>query len=438
MNDKCRTIGIRREDKNKWERRTPLVPEDVRDLKEKHGIHTIVQPSPIRIFSDQEYREAGAEVKEDLGPAEVVFAVKEIPSNLFEKNKTYVFFSHVIKGQAFNMPMLRRMMELNINLIDYERFLDEKNRRLIFFGRYAGLAGMVETLHAYGQKVKLWGYDTPLAKIKQPFHYDSLEHAVKEIEKVGAEINNHGLPPELCPLVVGFAGYGNVSQGAQEIFNLLPYKVVSPQILAENFGNFSADTNNLYKVVFKEEDLVKPKQGEFNLQDYYDHPEKYLSQFEDYIPYLQVLVNCIFWSEKYPRLVTREYMKNNTILKSNLNLKVIGDISCDIDGAIEITHKATDPDQPNFTYFAEKETYEEGISRLGVTVMAVDNLPCEFSRESSIEFSRVLKEYVNDIASADFSRDFGQLNLSEVAKRALILHSGRLTEDYEYIRQFLK
>jgi alpha-aminoadipic semialdehyde synthase len=438
MNEKSRIIGIRREDKNKWERRAPLVPGDVRGLKEKFGIHTIVQPSPIRIFSNAEYRDAGAEINEDLCRASAIFAVKEIPSHLFERGKTYVFFSHTVKGQSYNMPMLRLMMDLNVNLLDYERFLDEKNRRLIFFGRYAGLAGMIETLHAYGQKMKLLGYDTPLARIKQPYQYDSLDVARDEISMIGEEINDHGLPLELSPLVVGFAGYGNVSRGAQEIFNLLPFKVVSPQILAANYENFSADTYNLYKVVFKEEDLVKPKQGEFDLQDYYGHPGKYIPVFENYIPYLQILVNCIFWSEEYPRLVTGEYLKNNTILKSNLNLKVIGDISCDINGAIEITHKVTDPDQPTFSYFADKDAYEDGTSRLGVTVMAVDNLPCEFPRESSLEFSAVLKNYVNDIVSADYSRDFKQLDLSEVARRAVILYNGRLTEDYEYMRQFLE
>jgi alpha-aminoadipic semialdehyde synthase len=432
-----KVIGIRREDKNEWEQRTPLVPQDVKELKERHGIHTIVQPSAIRVFSDDEYRQAGAEVAEDLGPASVVLAVKEIPARLFERDKTYLFFAHVIKGQSHNMAMLRQMMDLGVNLLDYERFLDEANRRLIFFGRYAGLAGMVETLHAYGQKLALLGYQTPLEKIKQPHHYSSLEACQAEIAAIGEEIDDRGLPAELPPLAVGFAGYGNVSRGAQEIFDLLPHKVVSPQILAENYENFTADHLNLYKAVFKEEDLVKAKEGDFELQDYYDHPEKYVSQFEQFIPYLQILVNCIYWTEAYPRLVTREYLRTNTILKSNLNLKVIGDISCDIDGSIEITHKATMPDQPCFTYFAERDAYEDGVGRRGVTVMAVDNLPCEFAREASVEFSAVLKEYVNDIVSADFNRPTDQPALAGVAQRALVLHKGRLTGNYQYIQQFL-
>ena len=205
-----KTIAIRREDKNEWERRVPLVPDDVRWLKEKHGIHTIIQPSAIRIFSDEDFRRAGAVISEDLGQASMVFAVKEIPAALFEKNKTYVFFSHTIKGQAYNMPMLKDLIGLQCNLIDYERVLNEKNQRLIFFGRYAGLAGMLDTLHAYGQKLQARGVPSPFAKIRQAYQYDSLEQAKAGIAAIGAEIDEHGFPSELCPLVVGFAGYGNV------------------------------------------------------------------------------------------------------------------------------------------------------------------------------------------------------------------------------------
>ncbi len=431
-------IAIRREDKNDWERRAPLIPDHVKELKDKYGIKTIVQPSKIRVFADQEYERAGAEINEDMSRARVVFAVKEIPEHLFLEGQTYVFFSHTIKGQAQNMPMLKRMMDLKCHLIDYERVLNEKNQRLIFFGRYAGLAGMFETLHAFGQKLKLLGYDTPFEKIKQAYEYRSLEEAKQEIENIGKEIDRDGFPQELSPLVVGFAGYGNVSRGAQEIFDLLPHKIISAPILSEMYENFTSDNYNLYKVVFHEEDMVRPKDGIFDLQDYYDHPEKYTPIFEGYLRYLDMLVNCIFWTDKYPRLVTRKYLKDETILKSNLTLKVIGDISCDIHGAVEITHKCTKPGQPTYTYFAEKDTYEEGTKRRGVTVMAVDNLPCEFPRESSREFSSVLMAFVNDIAAQDFERGFEDLSLPYPLKKALILHKGKLTESYLYMNKFIK
>jgi saccharopine dehydrogenase (NAD+, L-lysine-forming) len=433
-----KTIGIRREDKNEWEKRVPLVPDDVRWLKEKHGIRTMVQPSKIRIFSDEDFRRAGAEISEDLGKASVIFAVKEIPASLFEKNKTYVFFSHTIKGQAYNMPMLKDMIRLQCNLIDYERVLNEKNQRLIFFGRYAGLAGMLDTLHAYGQKLQARGVATPFARIRQAYQYDSLEQAKAEITAIGNAIDEHGFPLELCPLVVGFAGYGNVSRGAQEIFDLLPHKILSAEALVEMAENFSNDNLNLFKVVFSEDDLVRPKQGVFDLQDYYAYPEKYEAKFENYLPLLSILVNCIYWTEKYPRLVSKRYLKDRTVLESNLNLQVIGDISCDIDGSIEITRKATKPDAAYYTYFAENDRFEDGVQPLGVTVMAVDNLPCEFPRESSQEFSAVLRDFVPEIAAADFGRTPENLQLPFPIQKALVLHRGDFGREYQYMKEFVK
>jgi saccharopine dehydrogenase (NAD+, L-lysine-forming) len=431
-------IGIRREDKNEWEKRVPLVPADVRWLKEKHGIATIVQPSKIRVFSDEEYRQAGAEISEDLSRAEVIYAVKEIPARLLQKNKTYVFFSHTIKGQDYNMPMLKTMADLGCSLIDYERVLDDKNQRLIFFGRYAGLAGMLDTLHAYGQKISAQGVPNPFAGIEQAYRYESLAAAKAAVAAIGEEIDNKGFPAELCPLIVGFAGYGNVSRGAQEIFDLLPYKVLSADAMIEMAENFSSDNLNLFKVVFSEDDIVRPRQGIFALQDYYAHPENYESKFENYLPLLSILVNCIYWDDKYPRLVSKEYLRNRTILESNLNLQVIGDISCDIDGSIEITNRATKPDDAYYTYFAENDCFENGIKPLGVTVMAVDNLPCEFPRESSLEFSAVLRDFVGAISAADFSRPSSSLELPSAIRKALILQQGIFSREYQYMQDFIK
>lgn len=435
-----KVIGIRREDKNQWERRVPLTPTDVKELKEKFGIKTIIQPSKIRIFTDEEYENVGAEVNEDLSRAEIILAVKEIPLHLFQEGKTYMFFSHTIKGQHSNMPMLKRMMDLKCNLIDYERVVNEKNQRLIFFGRYAGLAGMIETLHAFGQKLKLQGYSTPLERIKQAYQYTSIEEAKIDIQEIGEEINEKGFPPELSPIVVGFSGYGHVSIGAQEMFHCLPYKTISAPILTEMYENFTADNYNFYKVVFYEEDLVRPKDSSerFELQDYFKHPEKYESQFENYLPCLSVLVNGIYWTEKYPRFVTKEYLKNQTILSSNLNLRIIGDISCDIDGSIEITKNATKPDSPTYTYYAAEDRYDEGVQRTGVTVMAVDNLPCEFPRESSEAFSVVLKNFVPALVAENYTCDFKEISLPDPLRRALVLHKGELTPDYFYMKEFIQ
>jgi len=434
-----KTIGIRREDKNEWERRVPLVPDDVSELREKYGIKTIIQPSKIRIFSDDEYLRAGAEVNEDLQAADTVFAVKEIPLHLLEHGKTYIYFSHTTKGQPYNMEMLQKLMELECNLIDYEHMTGRENNRLITFSHYAGLAGLIETLHAYGQKMKLQGYTTPFEKIQQAYQYDSIEEAKEQIREIGEMISEDGLPDGLAPLTVGFLGYGNVSKGAQEMFNLLPFKTIEPDQLSHLMGEKSAalDKHHLFKVIFKEKDIVRPFDGSFNLQNYFDHPEQFESIFHNYLPQLKILINCVFWTERYPRFVTRENLKKSINLIEKSGLKVIGDISCDINGSIEITRESTMPDKACYTYHADSDSYVDGIEDSGITVMAIDNLPCEFPREASAEFSRELKTFVDGIVTADFKADYNEIELPHEMKKAIILYNGRLTEKFAYMNEFI-
>lgn len=430
-------LGIRREDKNKWERRVPIIPEDLKELRDVHGIEAVVQPSQLRIYPDNTFTENGAMIEENLYNVNTIFAVKEIPIDLLAADKTYIFFSHTIKGQSYNMTLLKRLMELKCNLIDYERIVNEKNQRLIFFGAHAGYAGIVETLFAFAQKMKLKGIDSPLAQIKQAYEYKSLEDAKAHIKQIADQITKTGLPKELSPLVVGFAGYGNVSQGAQEILDILPIKKIRPDQLDDIRNQEDNDCHTIYKVVFKEQDMVKPLSGEFELQDYYDHPEKYDSIMEQHLSKINILVNCIYWTEKYPRLITKDYLKEQAASGSDSNLSVIGDISCDIEGSIEITKDATMPDHACFTYFPETDTFEDGIPADGITVMAIDNLPCEFSKESSMFFSNVLKEFANDIICEDFGKSFEELDLPYPIKKALILHNGQLTKDYTYLEKFI-
>jgi len=164
-------IGIRHEDKYAMERRAPLTPRHVDKLVKQKKLDIIVQSSPKRIFTDEEYIRAGAKVSRDLKKCSVIFGVKEMPVDFFEPGKTYVFFAHVIKGQPYNMAMLRRMMELKCNLIEYERVVDEQGKRLIFFGRYAGLAGMINSLWALGLRLRHYGYSSRLARLKQAHEY---------------------------------------------------------------------------------------------------------------------------------------------------------------------------------------------------------------------------------------------------------------------------
>ena len=430
-------IGIRREDKNQWEKRVPLIPADVKLLLEKNDLDVIVQPSEIRVFQDEEYERAGAKIDESLGSANTIFAVKEIPIQLLEAKKTYVFFSHTIKGQAYNMEMLKQLMNLKCNLIDYEKISNQQNARVITFSLFAGIAGIIETLYAFARKMELKGISTPFSTLKQAYQYRSITQAEEEIKKISEKILKNGISKELHPLTIGISGYGNVAKGVQRILELLPIRDLTPDQLKEGLNSKELDNKYVYKIVFEEKDLVESDNLKFDLQDYYLRPENYKSIFHHYLPEPKILLNCVYWTEDYPRIITRKNLKLSLLRNVEPELQVIGDISCDIGGSIEITKESTKPDNACYTYFIEKDEFEDGIRRAGITVMAIDNLPCEFSQEASASFSSELRGYVNAIASADYSMDFQDLQLPVEVKKAVILLNGQLTPDYQYIAEFM-
>lgn len=430
-------IAIRHEDKYKMERRAALTPQHVKQIVEQ-GIEVLVESSEKRVFADEEYANAGAKVTKDISSSSLVFGVKEMPIDYFEANKTYVFFSHTIKGQEYNMPLLKNMVEHKINLIEYEKIANEKGQRLIFFGRFAGLAGMINSLWSYGQRLDKLGVSNCFGSLKQSHKYNSLEEAREAIKAISEQIKSKGLNSEAGPLIIGITGYGNVSKGAQEISDLLPIEEISPAELLQKSKENSFALDNVYKVIFKEADLSTTidENAEFELQDYYNHPEKYKNQFEQYIPHLSILMNCMYWDDRYPRIVTKDFLEE--LYKNDHRLKVIGDVTCDPDGSIEATHIGTAIEDPVFVYNPTTRTPEMGFEGDGVLIMSVDILPSELPRESSEAFGDALVNYVKQLAEADYSTSFEALDIPPAFKRALILHKGNLTPDFKYMTDFLK
>lgn len=431
-------VGIRREDMYAWERRVPLVPQDAHDLVKEHTLEIVAQSSDKRVFTASDYERSGIEVVENLTSCPVIFGIKEVPIPILEPEKTYVFFSHTIKGQPYNMPMLQKILDLSCTLIDYEKITDEKGRRLIFFGNFAGLAGMIDTLWTLGRRLASEGIDNPFTQVKRAFDYPDLETAKDELKKIGERIATDGLPEQITPLVVGFAGYGNVSRGAQEILGLLPVEEISPRDLPMLKGSHPRARNAIFKIVFKEQDMAEPLDSAhaFDLQEYYAHPEKFRGIFDRHLPYLDVLMNCIYWEPRYPRLLSKEQARE-MYGATQPRLKVIGDITCDIEGAIECTVKATEPNNPVFVYDPATDRALDGVEGNGPVIMSVEILPTELPRESSTYFSNVLKDYVRAIASAHYNGSFADLDLPPEIKRAVIVHRGELTPDYRYIEQYL-
>jgi len=433
-------IGIRREDLDIAEQRAPLTPEQVGALIAR-GLRVLVEPAVNRVFRDAEFQKTGAVLSDDLGEANIIFGAKEVPLERIMPGQTYCFFSHTIKGQAHNMPMLRRFLEQRATLFDYERVVDEKGRRLIFFGRWAGIAGMIRSLWAWGQRMRWEGVETQFADIRRAFEYGSLQEALKAVRTIGRRIAVEGLPAGVVPFVCGFAGYGNVARGAQEVFDLLPVRDIAPRDLPGLVAarETARSRHEVYKVVFREEHVVRPRDpgSRFDLDDYYRHPQAYESSFGEHYPLLSILVNANYWASCYPRLVTFDLLR---ALYADGNIprpRVIGDIGCDVRGAIECTVRTSTLDDPVYVCDPKTETATSGWAGRGPVVLAVDRLPNEFAREATQSFGEALLPFLPELAGADLSLPFEELELPGPFRRALIAHMGRLTPDYRYLESFL-
>ena len=358
------TAGLVREAYSKWERRTPITPLHAKALVES-GMRVLVQPSHRRIFSDAEYLAVGAELSEDLSDASVIFGVKQVPIDELLSNRTYCFFSHVIKAQPENMDLLDALLSRNIRMVDYECITQGGVRgapREIAFGKFAGLAGQVTMLRALGERLLAGGYSTPFTSMGSAYMYPSLDAARAAVSECGESIAAHGLPAEVAPLTFVFTGDGNVSRGAQEIFALLPHEWVTPaELKALGDGTKAADPHKLYGCVVDAPDMVRRIEGgaaAFEFAEYINHPELYRSVFaEEIAPHTTVLMNCAYWDARYPRVLSEQQLA----AQASSRLLGVGDISCDIGGGIEFLRKSTTIEAPFFTYDPVTGTHRAGI-----------------------------------------------------------------------------
>jgi alanine dehydrogenase len=407
-------LGIRREEKNRWERRVPLTPLHVEELIREQGRTVVVQPSPLRIFPDAEYRRAGAELSENLSGCRAILGIKEVPPDRLQAEKPTLAFFHVIKGQPLGMPLLAKALELRSTLIDYERIVDRYGRRLLFFGRHAGYAGMIDALWALGRRLAARGLETPFAAVGRAHSYPGVDEAEEFLTAgVARQIREEGLPETLRPLVVGFTGGGNVSQGAQEILDRLPVVEIHPDDLPDLAQKPGLSHRTLYKVVFRRKHRVR---------------------FARHLPYLTVLVNGIYWEPGHPKLITREDLQRLWSGSGPPRLEVVADVSCDVPGPIEATVRATDPDRPVYVFDPSTGATRDGVEGRGPVVLAVENLPAEFPRDASEHFGDSLFPFLDGLLSADFDLPFEHLALPAAILGATLTHQGELTPRYRDLR----
>ncbi len=433
-----KTLLIRAEDKNRWERRAPIIPADLADVIETTGARAFVEVSDKRFFPEAEYVNSGAETCDSMAPGDVIFGVKEIPVEKILPEKAYVFFSHTIKGQKDNMPLLKKIMESHATLIDYEKITDGKNRRLVYFGPFAGDAGAIDLLSLMGEYWSHKGIETPFSDGLRAHQYRSVAAAQEQLTAIGKRIQKEGLPPQISPLTIGILGYGNVSKGAQKIFNCLPAETIAPKKVQNLLQKKKGNNRTVYLTIFKERDLVQRVDGSpFDLQDYYDHPERYESCFEGFLPYFTLLVNAVYWEKHYPRFITWAGLK--TLFKNTPSPRLCGiaDITCDTNGSVECNTHSTNTSAPAYRIDPLTGTWSDGHRGEGVVLLAVDNLPCELPNDSSAFFSNQLKPFIPNLLGAEYTSTLENSGLCTELKKAVIVYNGRLTDDYTYLKQYL-
>ena len=447
------TIGILREAiSKKGEKRvavTPLYADRI--VKQGHRliVQSAVNPETKevkRAFKDEEYKKAGAVISEDLSSANVIFGLKEIPVKRILPEKAYYLFSHTHKGQLKNREMLKTFIDLRTTVIDYELIRNEEHHRMITAFTYnAGYAGMVDTLWTLGQRLKIKGIKNPFEKIPQAIDGEDLEAIKNILLKTADVIERKGTPEEIPPVITCFLGDGKTSTGAREIYDLLPVEEITLKQLDETYKYGSR--KKVYKLVLTINEMFRLKAGEgidpeiyFRMNKrqrknhYLMNPEFYESNLDQVLPYVTLLMNCILWDSKYPRVLPKELMKQT--FKQSKTLLAIGDITCDPNGAIEFS-KETWIDDPVYVYNPLSETIKMGFEGEGAAVMAVTNLPCEFSADASRQFSKDISIYLDAIVSANYKGSLEESGLPPEIKRAVIIWKGKFTDDYFYMENYI-
>ncbi len=431
-------VGIRRETKDSTQRRAPLSPSHVRSLVRDHGLELVVQPWDNRVFPDHAYREAGATLSDDLSSCNIVFGVKEVFPEYQIPKLAHVFFSHTAKGQEYNMPMLQHLMQIEGTLFDYEGVTDSNGKRLIFFGDYAGYAGMIDSLWALGRRLAWEGIPNPFTQVQYATQYEHLDSVRTLLRSIGNEIRSKGLDRRLVPFICGFTGYGQVSRAAQNLYDELPVKSIRAEQLASFVETKDFSDRCLYKVEFQKPDLYRPRDGSpFDVNTFSQHPELFEGCFERHLPHLTMVINGIYWEPRFPRLITKKGIAALYRSVPNPRLRVIGDITCDIDGSVELTVKATTEQNPVFVYDPIREDIHDGWEGNGPVVLAVDKLPAELPLEASESFGAALAPYVPDLARADFMKPFDELAVPADWLKAMIVHRGQLTPAYHYLQEHI-
>lgn len=396
-------IGLIREGKIPPDKRVPFTPLQAREIQQRFKpVKVICQESPVRCYQDHEYRELGIQVVPDVSDCDILMGIKEVPVANLVNGKTYLFFSHTLKKQPYNRKLLQAVLAQQIRLIDYEALKDSQGNRLVAFGRYAGIVGAFNGLLTYGRRYNKY----TLRSATECFDINDLKLELRKVQ--------------LPAIKIILTGAGRVAKGAMETLDTAGIRKVNPSdFLTRTFEE------PVYVQLSSADYHVRKQGGSFNREEFHVHPERYQSTFPVFTRVAEVLLAGAYWNPAAPRLFNREDMQ-----ASDFKIKIIADITCDINGSIPSTIRASSIPEPFYDYdpltHAERPPFS---AEHHITVMAVDNLPCELPRSASEEFGRDLIDrilqplLVNDIEG--------------IIARSVMAENGQLTQRFSYLQDYV-
>ena len=395
-------FGLLKERKTPPDRRVVFTPDELLHLQSTFPeVVLYVESSDIRVFSDEQYQSLGFSVVEDVTHCDVLFGVKEVPVEALIPNKKYFFFSHTIKKQPYNRKLLQAVLEKNIELYDHETIVDANNQRLIGFGRYAGIVGAYNGIRAFGIKYDLF----TLAKAE----------TLKSQEELITRLKRQILPN----IKIVLTGHGKVGMGAKEMLDGMKIK----QVAAEDFL-----TKNYSEPVYTQIDVMdynKRADGTPSSKaDFYANPSNYTSDFGRFTKVADLFMAGHFHGNGAPDILTREMLQ-----APDNKIQVVADISCDVDGPIACTLKASTIAEPFFGYLPSEHKEVSHTHPASIIVMSVDNLPCELPKDASEGFGKMFMQHV---IPAFFNGD-----KDGILQRAKMTENGKLTPKFAYLQDYV-
>lgn len=396
-------LAIIREGKIPVDRRVPFTPAQAREIIETFpNVKVVCQESKIRCFKDEEYTAQGIDVIPNVHDADIFMGIKEVPIQDLIEGKTYLFFSHTIKKQAYNKKLLQTILQKKITLIDYEAIKDPNGNRLVAFGRYAGIVGAYNGLWIYGKRYGLYN----IRRAHECFDLADLQTEFKKIK--------------LPPVKILLTGGGRVGSGAMETLSQAGIRKVNPdEFLSKEFSE------PVYTQINSADYHVRKDGGPFNRDEFHRHPQQYKSDFLKYAYVTDVLIAGAYWNPNAPALFNKEDMSD-----ARIKIKVVADITCDIQGSIPCTVKSSTVDDPVYDYNPVSGNVEPPLSgERNITVMAIDNLPCELPRSASHDFGRDLIDRVLPLL---FTED-----KENIIANSTVTRDGKLTGPFSYLTDYV-